>query len=136
MAPVPTGTASCMACARKRTSGAACASVSTPEATSAEYSPSEWPATTDGRRAAFGAPGAVGGHTRDQHHRLGIGGQAQRFLGALPDQPRQVLAQGIGGFLQRLGHGRVIAPGIEHADGLRALARKDECERFHARFQQ
>ncbi|MDT4837787.1 hypothetical protein FQZ97_715290 [compost metagenome] len=48
IAPTPTGTACCMACARKRTSGAACASVSTPDATSAEYSPSEWPATTDG----------------------------------------------------------------------------------------
>ena len=33
MAPVPTGTASCMAAARRRTSGAACASVSTPAAT-------------------------------------------------------------------------------------------------------
>ena len=48
MAPVPTGTASCMAAARNRTSGAACASVSTPEATSALYSPSEWPATAAG----------------------------------------------------------------------------------------
>ncbi len=52
MAPTPTGTASCIACARKRTSGAACASVSTPEATSAEYSPSEWPATTAGTAPA------------------------------------------------------------------------------------
>ncbi|MOA21722.1 hypothetical protein D3C78_1422290 [compost metagenome] len=51
MAPVPTGTASCMAWARRRTSGAAWASVSTPEATSAEYSPSECPA-----RAAGWAP--------------------------------------------------------------------------------
>ena len=48
MAPVPTGTASCMAAARKRTSGTAWASVSTPDATSAEYSPSECPATAAG----------------------------------------------------------------------------------------
>ena len=48
IAPTPTGTACCIAWARKRTSGAACASVSTPEATSAEYSPSEWPATSAG----------------------------------------------------------------------------------------
>ena len=41
IAPVPTGTASCMACARKRTSGAAWAKVNTPEATKAEYSPKE-----------------------------------------------------------------------------------------------
>ena len=25
----------------------------------------------------------------------------------------------------------MVAPGVEHADGLRALAGKDECERFH-----
>ena len=49
MAPEPTGTASCMAAARKRTKGAACTSVSTPEATRAEYSPSEWPATAAGK---------------------------------------------------------------------------------------
>ncbi len=48
MAPVPTGTASCMAWARKRTSGTACVNVRTPAATMAEYSPSEWPATAAG----------------------------------------------------------------------------------------
>ena len=48
IAPTPTGTASCMACARKRTSGVACASVNMPAATMAEYSPSECPATICG----------------------------------------------------------------------------------------
>ena len=48
IAPMPTGTASCIACARKRTSGSASASVSTPAATSALYSPSECPATAAG----------------------------------------------------------------------------------------
>src|ERR1700761_5808327 len=48
IAPAPTGTASCMACARRRTSGSASASVSTPAATSAVYSPSEWPAPAAG----------------------------------------------------------------------------------------
>ena len=51
IAPVPTGTASCIAWARKRTSGSASAKLSAPAATSAVYSPSEWPATTSG--AAF-----------------------------------------------------------------------------------
>ena len=41
MPPVPTGTASCMAWARRRTSGRGINGVSTPAATSAEYSPSE-----------------------------------------------------------------------------------------------
>ena len=72
--------------ARKRTSGAACASVSTPAATSAEYSPSEWPATTAGVGAAFGQPGAPGGHAGHQHHGLGVGGQGQRLLGPFADQ--------------------------------------------------
>ena len=48
IAPTPTGTASCIAWARRRTSGTACAKVSTPAATRAEYSPSECPATADG----------------------------------------------------------------------------------------
>ncbi len=45
IAPAPTGTACCIACARKRTSGNASDSVSAPAATSAVYSPSEWPAS-------------------------------------------------------------------------------------------
>ena len=48
MAPTPTGTASCIAWARKRTKGAAWANDSAPAATKAEYSPSEWPATAAG----------------------------------------------------------------------------------------
>ncbi|MCY1306408.1 hypothetical protein D9M70_562690 [compost metagenome] len=48
MPPSPTGTASCMACARKRTSGTASANGITPAATSAEYSPRLWPATSAG----------------------------------------------------------------------------------------
>ncbi|EWS61134.1 hypothetical protein Y694_01072 [Methylibium sp. T29-B] len=50
MAPAPTGTASCIACARSRTSGTASAKLSTPAATRALYSPSECPATIDGDR--------------------------------------------------------------------------------------
>ena len=49
IAPSPAGTASCIACARKRTSGTASRNASAPAATSAEYSPRLWPATTAGR---------------------------------------------------------------------------------------
>ena len=45
MAPVPTGTAACMARPRVRRSRAASGTLSAPAAASAEYSPSEWPAT-------------------------------------------------------------------------------------------
>jgi hypothetical protein len=48
MPPSPTGTASCIACARKRTSGTASLNASAPAATSAVYSPRLWPATIDG----------------------------------------------------------------------------------------
>jgi hypothetical protein len=45
MAPTPTGTAACMALPRMRRSRAVSASEKVPAAQSAEYSPSEWPAT-------------------------------------------------------------------------------------------
>ncbi len=48
MPPSPTGTAFCIACARKRTSGTASRKASAPAATSAVYSPRLWPATIDG----------------------------------------------------------------------------------------
>ena len=37
--------------------------------------------------------------------------------------------------MQGLRNDRVIAPGVEHADGLRALARKDKCKWFHDNFE-
>ena len=84
-----------------------------------------------GQRPAFGLPNAPGRHAREQHHRLGVGGQGQRLFGALGNQCAQVFAQGIRGLLHGLAHGRVVAPGIQHADGLRALARKDKSKFFH-----
>ena len=45
IAPSPTGTAACMALPRMRSSRAVSASENVPAAASAEYSPSEWPAT-------------------------------------------------------------------------------------------
>ncbi len=131
IAPVPTGTASCMACARKRTSGAACASVNTPDATSAEYSPSECPATARRQRAAFSTPDAPRSYARHQHHRLGVGGQRERLFGAILDQRADVLAQRVGSLPKRRQNGRMVAPGVEHAHGLRALTRKYKCKWLH-----
>ena len=85
--------------------------------------------------AAFCAPHPPCRHTRDQHHRLGVGGQRQRFLGAFLDQQTNIFAQGIRGFLQGLSHHRVVAPAVEHAHGLRALPRKDKCKRLHDNIQ-
>ena len=53
MAPTPTGTAFCMARPRIRNSRAASAIESDCAAASAEYSPSEWPATKAASRARF-----------------------------------------------------------------------------------
>jgi hypothetical protein len=93
IAPCPTGTASCMAWARRRTSGRASASVSAPAATSALYSPSEWPATASRQAPALGQPGAVAGDARRQHHRLRVGGEVQLFLRASWISAGDVLAE-------------------------------------------
>lgn len=84
-----------------------------------------------GRRGAgFGDPGAVGGNTGHQHDGLRIGGQRQRLFGPFLDELADILAQRIRGFRQRLRNHRMIAPGVQHADGLRALAGKNKSERF------
>ena len=64
MAPVPTGTASCMNSPRRRTRRTASAKPSAPPTTSAEYSPRLWPAARSGvtprsARAAAAATLAV-----------------------------------------------------------------------------
>ena len=53
IAPVPTGTASCMYWPRARTVRTASDKLKAPAATSAEYSPRLCPATNDGRRFRF-----------------------------------------------------------------------------------
>ena len=82
---------------------------------------------------AFGAPRPVAGNAGTQHHRLGIGGQVQVVLRAVAHQRTQVLAERVRRLGQRIAHRRMVAPGIEHAHRLRALARKDECKSCHAR---
>ena len=98
------------------------------------YSPSEWPATTAGSRAALGEPGAIAGDARGQHHRLGVGRQVELLLRAFADQARRCPRRARRRPRRSVcAHGRVVAPGVEHADGLRALAGKDECERHASR---
>ena len=89
-------------------------------------------ASHSGRRnAGLAHPDTVGSNAGHQHHGLGIGGERQDLLGAVLDQLPQVFTQGIGGFLQRFAHFWMVAPGVEHADRLRPLARKDKGKRFH-----
>ena len=70
--PRPRGTASCIACARKRTSGTASRNASAPAATSAVYSPRLWPATIDRHRPARRLPRAPHRDAGGQHHRLRV----------------------------------------------------------------
>ena len=48
------------------------------------------------------------------------------------DQPGDVFAQRRGGFLQGGANGGVVAPGVEHANGLGPLTGEDEGEGLHA----
>jgi hypothetical protein len=102
MAPVPTGTASCMACARRRTSGAAWASVSTPAGHQRGIFTQRMARPPRRAPRRSGHPDAVGRHAGHQHHRLGVGGQRQRLLGTACGSARRHPSQRIGRFAQRL----------------------------------
>ena len=97
MAPVPTGTACCMAAARRRTSGTAWASVRTRRPPGPSIRPANGrpppPAAPPSARQARQQP------RRHQHHRLGVGGQRQRFLGALDARSAPQSSPSVAGFL-------------------------------------
>jgi hypothetical protein len=84
-----------------------------------------------GLAAAGGQPRAVGRDRGGQHHRLGVGGQVQRFLRPFGDQFRHVQAQRLGRLGQRGRDGGVALEAGQHADGLRTLAREYECDFSH-----
>ena len=97
MAPSPTGTARCMARPRRFSRRAASARLSAPAAASAEYSPSEWPATKAALAESFQPPSLSSTRKHRQAHRhqrrLGVLGQGQIGFRPLEHQPRQALAQ-------------------------------------------
>ena len=184
IAPVPTGTASCIAWARKRTSGSASAKLSAPAATSAALCS----ATTAAHRGRGSPPSRLADRHRFLHRlaRKRTSGNASAKL-STPARQRAVLAERMAGddggrrlrsrrarrgsrrspavsitgwvfvvrsscsfgpsrirrptsrssaadgLVERLPHRRVVAPGVEHADRLRALAGKDESERSHSK---
>ena len=130
IAPTPSGTAACMASARKRTSLIASAKPSAPAATSAAYSPRLWPASSAGA-----APPAAC-HTRQaatsgrQHRGLGVDGLVEQIGRAVGDQRPQILAERVGGFGKGGAHFGAIAPALHHADRLRALSGKYKSQFF------
>ena len=111
---------------------------SAPAAASAEYSPSEWPATKAASRAEIhallGIERAQGGEAHGHQGRLGVGGQLQLRGIALEHQGRELLAERRVDLLENRARRRKgVVKSLAHADSLRALARKEKCDR-HVRL--
>ena len=134
IAPAPTGTASCIAWARKRTSGNASAKL---------------------QRAGGDQRGVLAERVAGDEVGRGPSRRARRDSRRLPAvsitgwvlvvrsswsfgpsriSRADVDAERGRGLVERLAHRGMIAPGVEHADGLRALAGKDERERSHSQM--
>ena len=88
--------------------------------------------TRDDRRRGTArlAPRAIHGVTRGQHERLGIDGRIQVFRRAVGCELPQVLPQDLRSFSKSIAHGFAVGEALQHADRLRALSRKNQCE-FH-----
>ena len=131
MAPSPTGTAFCIAWPRSFRSRAASASCRAPAAASAEYSPSEWPATMArqaGERLAAVLLQDAHDRDADRHQRrLGVLGEDQVGFRPFAHQFRQILLQRLVDLLEDVaGGGEGVGQVDAHADGLGSLSRKDE----------
>ena len=130
IAPVPTGTASCMYRPRRRTSASASANANVPAATFAEYSPRLWPATNAGctpidcsSRYAAMLTARIAGCV--------ILGQRQLILGPFEAQTAQRLAERGVGFVERLAADRKgLGQRLAHADLLRSLSGKNEGDQW------
>ena len=132
MAPAPTGTAFCIASPRVRSSRAVSAMVRLPAAASAEYSPSECPATKAASRPTE-KPASVSStrERRDRHRhqrRLGVLGELQGFGRTVPDHGGQLLAERRIDLVEHRAGGRKgFGERLAHADRLGPLPRKSKC---------
>ena len=129
MAPSPAGTASCMNLPRRCTRRTASARRSAPAATSAEYSPSECPATHAGAQVGLRAASArraamlvvrIAGWVLAVSVSSSSGPSKQSFDRAKPERGVGLLEDG-----PRLGKG--VGERLAHADLLRALPGKQKC---------
>ena len=134
IAPTPEGTASCIACARKRTSGTASWNASARAATSAVYSPRLCPAMT----AGVAPPAAC--HARQtatpgcQHDRLRVDRLVERIFGSVGDERPEILSEYRRCLVEGRPYDRMILESGHHADRLRSLSRKHECD-SHGAYQ-
>ena len=105
--------------------------VKAPAAASAEYSPSEWPATNFASRARS-TPGfrLQHAHRRERHrHQRGLRvlGQRQLVGRAFPHRRRELLAERRVDLVEHRARRREgLGQGLAHADRLAALPRKHE----------
>ena len=134
MAPSPTGTAFCMASPRKRRSRAASAILRAPAAASAEYSPSEWPATNCTSRESTTPFSASSARRAARLTAISAGWALAVSCNcggiALEHQRRELFAERFVHFLEhRPRRCKSVEKRLAHADRLRPLARKDECDR-------
>ncbi len=132
MAPCPTGTAACMALPRKRSRRAVSAMESAPAAASAEYSPSEWPATQatwDFRLTPLASSTRITASDIAISAGCAFCVSVSVSAGPSPDHLRQRLAQRIvdlGEHGARLG--KRLGQRLAHTHGLATLARKQKCD--------
>ena len=134
MAPTPTGTAFCIACPRVRSSRAVSAMVKAPAAASAEYSPSEWPATNCASRLRS-RPASASSTRRVASETAISAGWAFSVSVSVSAGPSNMMALSLAA--ERLVHLVEHLPGgreacrqrLAHADRLAALARKHESDR-------
>ncbi len=137
MAPAPTGTARCMAWPRSFSSRAVSARLIAPAAARAEYSPRRVAGDEGGAgRCRRRTRASSAAHHRQAHRhqrRLGVLGQGQLVARALAHQLEELLAQGVVDLLEHLaGGGEGVGQVGAHADGLAALAGKEEGEAHEA----
>ena len=80
-------------------------------------------------RAAFRQPQTPQGDGGGEDGRLGLVGLIEQLFRTLLGQYPEVIAQSIGGFFEGVEDQRVLRAQLgQHAEGLRALSWKDECE--------
>ncbi len=132
IAPTPSGTAFCMASPRMRRSRAASPIERLPAAASAEYSPSEWPATKaacEPTEIPSRFERAHGGQADRHQCRLGVARARQGVLRAREDDCGKLLAERLVDLVEnRAGRGNRVRERLSHADCLAPLAGEQECQ--------
>ena len=80
-------------------------------------------------RTALGQPEAPERDRNREDGRLGLVGLVQVLFRTILDQRPKVVTERLGGLGEGIAHQRLLGAQLgQHAEGLRTLAREDECE--------